>query len=74
MAAGRHIGFRQNAVIREGLTNSHEILRTQPENDCSSEGHFIICIIGNPRWRPTAILDFEKMLEFGNGSTDSHEI
>jgi hypothetical protein len=35
--------------------------------------YFKIRVIGYPRWLPTSILDFERMLLIGNGSTDFHE-
>jgi hypothetical protein len=61
MVADRHIGFRKNAVIRERIDQFLRNFTHTTRNDCSSEGHFIICIIGNLIWLPTAILDFEKM-------------
>jgi hypothetical protein len=47
MVADRHLGFRQNAVIRERIDQFLINFTHTTRNDCSSEGHFIICTIGN---------------------------
>jgi hypothetical protein len=74
MAADRHIGFRKNGIIRERIDQFSGNFTHTTKSNCFSEGLFIVCIIGNPGWLSTAILDFEKGLSFGNGLADSHAI
>jgi hypothetical protein len=74
MAADRHIGFRKNAVTRERIDQFSRNSTHTSRRQLLYWGSPRICIVGNPRWRPIAILDFERMLQLGNGLTDFHEI
>jgi hypothetical protein len=62
MAADRQNGFQKHAVIRERIDRFSRNLTNGAKQYTFSEGFLKICIIGHPRWQPTAILDFGERM------------
>jgi hypothetical protein len=61
MAADRHNGFLKNAVIRERIERFSQNLTHTSRKLFLSWGHLNICVVENPRWRPTIILEFDTL-------------
>jgi hypothetical protein len=73
MAADSHNGSLKNAVIRERLSDSRRNSTHTSRKLLLSGGHLKICVVENPIWRSTAVLDFKNLLKLRNGWTDFHE-
>jgi hypothetical protein len=66
--------FPKYAVIRERIDRfSRNLTHTQAEGNSCSDVHREICIVSNLRWRPTAIIDFDRLLYSVDGSSNSYE-
>jgi hypothetical protein len=60
MAADRHSGFLKIAVIRERIEQFSQNLTHTSRKLLLFWGHLNICVVENPRWRPTTMLDFHQ--------------
>jgi hypothetical protein len=61
MAADGHIGFLKNAVNGERIERLSQTLTHKSRKLLLSLGHVKICVVENPRWRPTTMLEFDTV-------------